>query len=84
MSKRVYVGNLPWKVDKKELEKIFAPFGQIEEAIVMANRYTGKSRGFGFVTFTRDEDAEKAIKGMNGKDVSGRKIVVKEAKPIER
>ncbi|GIU68483.1 MAG: RNA-binding protein [Candidatus Pacearchaeota archaeon] len=82
MSKRIYIGNLPWKIDKKELEKIFSVFGKIEDAIVIINRHTGKSKGFGFVTFSEDKDARKAIDEMNGKEVLGRKILVKEARPL--
>ncbi len=81
MSKRIYVGNLPWSVAKEEFEKLFSPFGEIEEALVIANKYTGRSRGFGFVTYKNDADADKAMEEMNDKEVEGRKIVVKMARP---
>jgi len=81
MSKRIYAGNLPWSVTKARLEELFSPFGEIEDAIVIANKYTGRSRGFGFVTYKNDADADKAIKEMDGKEVEGRKLVVKEARP---
>jgi RNA recognition motif-containing protein len=81
MSKRIYVGNLPWSVDKAGFEELFSPFGEIEEALVIANKYTGRSRGFGFVTYKNDADADKAMEAMNEKDVEGRKIVVKVARP---
>jgi RNA recognition motif-containing protein len=81
MSKRIYVGNLPWSVTKEELEKLFSPFGEIEEALVVANKYTGRSRGFGFITYKNDADADKAIGEMDRKEVEGRGIVVKEARP---
>lgn len=81
MSKRIYVGNLPWSVAKEKLEELFSSFGEMEDAIVVTNKYTGRSRGFGFVTFKNDADAEKAISGMNEKDVEGRALVVKEARP---
>ena len=81
MSKRIYVGNLPWSVAKTEFEKLFSPFGEIEEALVIANKYTGRSRGFGFVTYKNDADADKAMEEMNEKEVEGRKIVVKIARP---
>jgi len=81
MSKRIYVGNLPWGVDKAKFEELFSPFGEIEEALVISDKHTGRSRGFGFVTYKNDADADKAIEGMNEKEVEGRKIVVKEARP---
>ena len=82
MSKRIYVGNLPWSVTKVVLENLFSGFGEIEEALVIANKFTGRSRGFGFVTFKEDHSAEKAIKEMHEKDVEGRKLVVREAMPM--
>ncbi len=82
MSKRIYVGNLPWNVTYDKLKALFTSFGEIEQAIVIANRETGRSRGFGFVTFLEDESADKAIKEMNNKEVEGRALVVKEATPI--
>ena len=82
MSKRVYAGNLPWSVTKARLEELFSPYGELEDAIVIANKYTGRSRGFGFVTYKNEADADKAIEEMNGKDVEGRNLVVKEARPL--
>ena len=81
MSKRIYVGNLPWSFDKAKFEELFSPFGEIEEALVISDKYTGRSRGFGFVTYKNDADADKAIEGMNEKEIEGRNIVVKEARP---
>jgi len=82
MGKRIYVGNLPWSVTKVILESLFSGFGDIEDALVIANKFTRRSRGFGFVTFTDDSSAEKAIKEMHEKEVEGRKLVVREAMPI--
>lgn len=84
MSKRIYVGNLPWNVTKAKLEELFSGFGEIEDAIVLANKYTGRSRGFGFVTYKNESDAKKAIEEMNEKEVEGRNLVVKEARPLKR
>ena len=81
MSKRIYVGNLPWSVAKEGLEELFSSFGEIEEALVIANKYTGRSRGFGFVTYKNDADADKAMAEMNEKEIEGRNLVVKEARP---
>ena len=75
------MGNLPWSVTKEKFDELFAPFGEIEEALVIANKYTGKSRGFGFVTYKNDEDADKAMAEMNEKDIEGRRLVVKLARP---
>lgn len=83
MSKKIYVGNLPFSVTLDRLKELFSPYGQIEDAIVMANKFTGRSRGFGFVTFAEDGDAEKAIAEMNNKNIEGRELKVNEAKPLE-
>jgi len=83
MSKKIYVGNLPFSVTLDRLKELFSPYGQIEDAIVMANKFTGRSRGFGFVTFAEDGDAEKAIAEMNNKNIEGRELKVNEARPLE-
>ena len=83
MSKRIYVGNLPWSVTKDKLDELFSSFGEIEESLVVVNKYTGRSRGFGFVTFKKDADADKAVAEMNEKDVEGRDLRVREAKPMK-
>lgn len=83
MSKRIYVGNLPWSVIKVKLESLFSPFGKIEEALIVADKEGRRSRGFGFVTYKNNADADKAIKEMNDKEIEGRKIVVREARPLK-
>lgn len=80
---KIYVGNLPFSIDSEKLKELFAPFGDIEEAIVISDKFSGRSKGFGFVTFPDDEAAKKAIKEMNEKDVEGRPLKVNEAKPME-
>ena len=82
MSKKVYVGNLPFSTTDKDLNDMFAPYGEITEAIIIKDKYSGRSKGFGFVTFANDESATKAISELNGKDVQGREIKVSEAKPM--
>ena len=82
MSKRIYVGNLPWSITRDKLEGLFSFFGEIEDILVVANKYTGRSRGFGFVAFKFDKDADEAIEKMDGKEIEGRSLVVKEAMPI--
>ena len=80
---KLYVGNLPFSVDSEKLKELFASFGDIEEATVISDRFSGRSKGFGFVTFPKDEDAKKAIKEMSDKEVEGRNLKVSEAKPME-
>jgi RNA recognition motif-containing protein len=82
MSKRLFVGNLPFSLGQEELKKAFADYGDIEEAMVITNKFSGRSKGFGFITVTDDIQAEKAINEMNGKDVGGRQLVVNEARPL--
>jgi len=80
---KIYVGNLPFSFGQKELQEAFESFGEISEAVVISDKYSGRSKGFGFVTFTNDEEAKKAIEGMNGKEVGGRELKVNESKPRE-
>lgn len=81
--KKLYVGNLPWSVEDGALKDLFSPFGEIVEAIVIKDKYSGRSKGFGFVTFANEADAEKAIAEMAEKEVEGRKLLVNVAKPRE-
>ncbi len=83
MSKRIFVGNLPFSTTEQELNELFAEIGQVESASIISNRYSGRSRGFGFVEMTDDAEADKAIEQLNGKVVGEREIVVSEAKPRE-
>jgi len=80
---KLYVGNLPFKVDDNKLKELFLPYGEVTEAIVIKDRYSNRSKGFGFVTFVNDESAKKAIDGMNGKEIEGRELKVNEAKPMK-
>jgi cold-inducible RNA-binding protein len=79
MAKKLFVGNLSWSTKDDGLREAFEPFGEITEAKVISDRDTGRSRGFGFVTFTNDDDAANAIEEMNGKSIDGRAIRVNEA-----
>jgi len=83
MSKKIYVGNLPFSVTLDKLKELFSSYGEIDDAIVITNKYTGRSRGFGFVSFVNDADAERAIAEMNKKVIEERELNVKEAKPLE-
>jgi len=79
--KRLYVGNLPYAVDDARLRELFADYG-VTDAKVIADKFSGRSKGFGFVTVETDEMSDKAVKEMNGKDMEGRAIVVNVARPM--
>lgn len=80
MSNKLFIGNLSWAIDSRQLEELFSPFGEVTDAFVLTDRETKRSRGFGFVTFASQEDAERAIEEMNNKEVDGRALVVNVAK----
>src|SRR3989338_510119 len=79
---KLFVGSLPWSINNDSLKELFAQYGEITEAVVINDRDSGRSKGFGFVTFTKEEEAQKALE-MDGKEVEGRTIVVNMAKPRE-
>lgn len=81
MAKRLFVGNLPYTADDARLKELFEALGTVVAANVITNKYTGRSKGFGFVEMSTDEEADKAIAELNGKDVDGRAVVVSEARP---
>ncbi len=83
MSTKLFVGNLDFKVTENDLQDAFAPFGTVVEANLVTDRSTGRPRGFGFVTMSSPEEAQKAIEGMNGKDLGGRALSVNIARPRE-
>ena len=83
MGRKLYVGNLAYGVDSSALEQMFAPFGTVQSAQVIADRDTGRSKGFGFVEMGSDQEAQAAIAAMNGKDIQGRPLTVNEARPKE-
>ena len=80
---KIYVGNLPFKIDSETLKGLFSSYGEIEEAIVISDKFSGRSKGFGFVTFKEEASAQKAIAEMNGKKIEERELKVNEAKPME-
>ena len=79
---KLYVGNLPWSIDDNALKELFTSYGDVEEAVLIKDKFSGRSKGFGFVTFTDDAAAQKAIEEMNEKDIEGRPLTVSEAKPM--
>lgn len=80
----MYVSNLDFGVQEKDLQKLFEPFGEVLSAKIITDRETGRSRGFGFVEMSSREDASKAMAALNNKELSGRNISVSEAKEREK
>ena len=83
MGNKLYVANLPYSVRDEDLQQSFGQFGAVTSAKVMMERDTGRSKGFGFVEMGSDAEAQAAITGMNGQPLSGRSVVVNEARPME-
>lgn len=83
MSKKLYVGNLPYAANDANLQEWFAEFGNVESAKVITDRDSGRSKGFGFVEMSTNEEATKAINELNGAEVGGRELRVNEARPRE-
>ena len=81
---KLYVGNLPYSMNDESLKQLFVAFGDVTEAVVINDKFSGRSKGFGFVTFAEDASAEKAVNEMNGKEVEGRAIVVNVARPMRQ
>jgi RNA recognition motif-containing protein len=83
MAKKLYVGGLPYATTDTELKDAFSQFGSVTSAVIIMDKMSGRSKGFGFVEMSSDEEAQKAIDGMNGKDFGGRTLTVNEARPME-
>jgi RNA recognition motif-containing protein len=81
MAKKLYVGNLSYKMTEEGLKEIFAPIGEVLSAKIITDPSTGRSKGFGFVEMANDEDGDKAISSLNGTNVQERTITVSEARP---
>ena len=81
--KKLYVGGLPWSTTNDELRDAFAKAGTVETATIIIDKMSGRSKGFGFVEMSNDEEAAKAIEMFNGQDFGGRKLIVNEARPKE-
>ncbi len=82
MAKRLFVGNLPFKLTDQELKSFFETVGQVSSAIIVTDKFSGRSRGFGFVEMENDAEANEAIAKLNGSELLGRQIVVNEARPM--
>jgi RNA recognition motif-containing protein len=82
-SNKLYVGGLPYSITEDRLEELFTEHGTVESARVITDKFTGRSRGFGFVEMSSQEEAQAAIDKLNGTDLEGRSLTVNEAKPRE-
>ncbi|MFH1769840.1 MAG: RNA-binding protein [Parcubacteria group bacterium] len=83
MAKKLYVGNLAYETTSEQLKEQFSAAGEVEEAVVITDKFSGRSKGFGFVTMVTDEDATKAIEMFDEQEFSGRPLKVNEARPRE-
>ena len=83
MSAKLFVGNLPFKITQEELSDLFAPHGSVTDVQLMMDRVTGRPRGFGFVTMSTTEEAQKAVDALHGKAFGGRDLTVNIARPME-
>lgn len=83
MATKLYVGNLPFNTTENELQELFSKAGPVQEVMLMQDKFTGKSRGFAFVTMGSEQDAQKAIAEINGTQLEGRALTVNEARPRE-
>lgn len=78
---RIYIGNFTFESTEQRIRELFEPFGQVEEVTIVQDRYSGRSKGFGFVEMPTADEAQAAIEGLNGNEVDGRTITVNEARP---
>ena len=79
----IYVGSVPFDLTEKQLENLFSEFGTVESARIIEDRDTGRSKGFGFVEMSNNDEAEKAIAGLDEKEIKGRELKVNQARPRE-
>jgi len=83
MAKKLYVGGIPYSTQDSALKEYFAQAGSVESAVIIMDKMSGRSKGFGFVEMSTDEDAQKAISMFNDKEFEGRRLTVNEARPME-
>ncbi|KGO34485.1 MAG: RNA-binding protein [Desulfoprunum sp.] len=81
---KIYVGNMSYEVQEEDLRQAFSQFGQVESVAIITDKFSGRSKGFGFVEMATKEQGQAAIDGLNGKDLKGRALVVNEARPPEK
>jgi len=83
MAKKLYIGGLPFSMTEDSLKELFSQAGTVESATIIIDKMSGRSRGFGFVEMSSDDEAVKAVELLNGKEVEGRNLTVAEARPME-
>lgn len=83
-NKKLYVGSLPYSTTEDELKDLFSAYGAVDSVRIITDKFTGQSKGFGFVEFANGDDAEKAVEGMNGKVLNGRTLIVNDARPEQK
>jgi len=83
MAKKLFVGGIPWATTSDDLQQLFSQHGTVASATVITDKMTGRSRGFGFVEYENDAEADAAMNALNNSDFGGRTLVVKEARPLE-
>ncbi len=81
MAKKLFVGNIDWGTTDEDLQELFTKYGDIEECVIIKDKFSNRSKGFGFVTFANDDDADKAVAELNDHELKERKLVVNEARP---
>lgn len=84
MNNKLYVGGLPYSTSEKQLEDLFAAYGSVQSARIIIDKLTGRSKGFGFVEMSSGEEAQAAVRALDGKDFEGRNLTVNEARSQER
>lgn len=84
MNNKLFVGNISWDATNEDLESLFAEFGEVTSARIVTDKFSGKSRGFGFVEMATEDQAQAAIKALDGKELMGREIAVNIARPKEQ
>lgn len=84
MSKKLFVGNLPWSMTEESLQQLFSEAGAVESATIIRDKMSNRSKGFGFVEMSTEEEAQTAIDAINGREIEGRALTVNEAKPMEK
>jgi len=80
---KIYVGSLPYSINEQKMTDLFAPYGSVVSAKIISDKYSGQSKGFGFVEMSSSEEAQKAFTALNGTQLEGRTLVVNEARPME-
>ena len=83
MATKLYVGGLPYSTQEDALKELFAQAGSVTSAVIIMDKMSGRSKGFGFVEMSTDEEAQKAVSMLNGQEFEGRKLTVNEARPME-